>query len=42
MKKPKLYLIPNTLGDNELPSNDMGDAVKGAIEELSYFAVENL
>jgi 16S rRNA (cytidine1402-2'-O)-methyltransferase len=38
----KLYLIPNTLGEQEDPSLSMGSEVKHAIAELSHFAVENL
>lgn len=37
-----LYLIPNTLGEQEDPSLSMGTEVKTVISELSYFAVENL
>ncbi|MAY83378.1 MAG: hypothetical protein CMP59_04515 [Flavobacteriales bacterium] len=39
---PKLYLIPNTLGEQEDPSLSMGSEVKDALAGLSHFAVENL
>lgn len=42
MEKAKLYLIPNTLGEKELPEATMGTSVKSAIEALNHFAVENL
>jgi len=42
VSKPKLYLIPNTLGDFESPEKDMGHRISSAIEELDHFAVENL
>jgi len=38
----KLYLIPNTLGDNEDPSASMGKEVKEALLSTSCFVVENL
>jgi len=39
---PKLYLIPNTLGEQIDPSISMGSEVKMTLSEISHFAVENL